>query len=79
MVLFKNEESILFLNIEDFIVVIGVFVQYLCYQGGGSLYIMLMNLDNIYEEIFKIVIDSVSILYVVGYRLDEDVVNEELI
>ncbi|MEK4660696.1 glycoside hydrolase family 3 C-terminal domain-containing protein [Priestia sp. FSL H7-0729] len=79
MVLLKNEESILPLNTEESIAVIGAFAQQPRYQGGGSSHIMPTKLDNIYEEILKTATDSASISYAAGYTLDEDIVNEELI
>ena len=79
MVLLKNEESILPINTEDSIAVIGAFAQQPRYQGGGSSHIMPTKLDNIYEEILKTATDSASISYAAGYSVDEDVVNEELI
>ncbi|KAA8787302.1 glycoside hydrolase family 3 protein, partial [Paenibacillus amylolyticus] len=63
MVLLKNEESILPLNTEDSIAVIGAFAQHPRYQGGGSSHIEPTKLDNIYEEILRTATASASFSY----------------
>lgn len=79
MVLLKNEDGILPLKGEGTIGIIGEFARNPRYQGGGSSHVNPSRLDNVYDEIRKIVGEKTEILYAEGYKLDSDGIDEGLI
>ncbi|CAM3039448.1 glycoside hydrolase family 3 C-terminal domain-containing protein [Paenibacillus sediminis] len=79
MVLLKNEDQILPLKKEGTIAVIGAFAKFPRYQGGGSSHINPTQLDDIAEEISKVIGSSGEMVYADGYILDSDNIDEQLI
>jgi len=79
MVLLKNDNSILPLRKEGTIAVIGAFAKHPRFQGGGSSHVNPTRIDIPYDEIQKVVGDSVRLLYSDGYQLGSDEVNQPLI
>jgi beta-glucosidase len=81
IVLLKNEDKILPLNKDKLnkIAVIGAFAKEPRYQGGGSSHVNATKLENAYDEIVKMVGDSVEINYAEGYPLEKDDIDEEML
>ncbi|MCP4600167.1 MAG: glycosyl hydrolase, partial [Proteobacteria bacterium] len=77
-VLLKNEQNILPLQENAQVALIGQFAKTPRYQGAGSSLMNPTQLDNIYDEVVKLVHDD-SISYAPGYSLKEDQVDDELI
>jgi beta-glucosidase len=77
-VLLKNDGAVLPLQERAKIALIGEFVKNPRYQGAGSSQINPTRLDNIYDEILKLVGDK-NIIYAPGYPLKGDRVDEALI
>jgi len=61
------------------IALIGAFAKNPRYQGRGSSHVNPTMLDSAYEEILKMVNGKAEILYVDGYRMDTDEVDETLL
>ncbi len=77
-VLLKNEQDILPLQKNAQVALIGQFAETPRYQGAGSSLINPTQVDNIYDEIVKLVGDD-NISYAPGYSLKGDQVDDELI
>lgn len=78
MVLLKNKDNILPLKKEGNIAVIGGFAKNPRYQGGGSSHIIPTKLDNVFEEIVRSVGKNAKVSYADGYKLEQDMVDDEL-
>jgi len=83
-VLLKNEQDILPLQKNAQVALIGQFAKTPRYQGAGSSLINPTQLDNIYDEVVKLVGDdnglaSHAVSYAPGYSLKGDQVDDELI
>ncbi|WP_416151711.1 glycoside hydrolase family 3 C-terminal domain-containing protein [Salipaludibacillus sp. HK11] len=79
MVLLKNEDNILPLAKGNNVAIIGELAQKPRYQGGGSSHINPTKLDNIYEELEKTTTSKSNLIYLQGYHLDRDDVDEQLV
>ncbi|MFA9455365.1 glycoside hydrolase family 3 C-terminal domain-containing protein [Halalkalibacter sp. AB-rgal2] len=79
MVLLKNEGQFLPLKKEGKIAVIGEFAKAPRYQGGGSSHINPTKLEDIVEEVEKVVGEGATITYAQGYHRDQDTIDEQLI
>lgn len=77
-VLLKNEQDILPLQKNTQVALIGQFAKTPRYQGAGSSLINPTQVDNIYDEVVKLVGDD-NISYAPGYSLKGDQVDDELI
>jgi len=77
-VLLKNEQDILPLQENAQVALIGQFAKTPRYQGAGSSLINPSQLDNIYDEVVKLVRGN-TISYAPGYPLKGDQVDDELI
>ncbi len=78
MVLLKNEESILPLQREGSVALIGAFARKPRFQGGGSSHINPTQVDDIVDEMTRVAGDEVKITYAPGYRIEADDVDESL-
>ncbi len=78
MVLLRNEEGILPLLKQGTIAVIGEFAKNPRYQGGGSSHVNPTKLDDAFEEM-KALAGSAELLYMQGYELNHDGINEALL
>ena len=77
-VLLKNQEEILPLQKNARVALMGQFAKTPRYQGAGSSLMNPSQLDNITNEVVKLVGDD-SISYAAGYPLQGDQVDDELI
>ncbi len=77
-VLLKNEQDILPLQKNAQVALIGQFAKTPRYQGAGSSLINPTQVDNIYDEVVKLVGDD-NVSYAPGYSLKGDQVDDELI
>ncbi len=77
-VLLKNENAILPLQENAKVALIGEFAKVPRYQGAGSSHVTPTLLDNIYDEMVKIVGDE-NIVYAPGYPPKQDRTDETLI
>ncbi|AIQ34485.1 glycosyl hydrolase family 3 [Paenibacillus sp. FSL R5-0345] len=78
MVLLRNEDHILPIAKQGTIAVIGEFARNPRYQGGGSSHVNPTKLDDAFEEM-KALAGSAELLYVQGYELNHDGINEALL
>jgi len=77
-VLLKNEGSVLPLNQNAKVAVVGPFAEKPRYQGGGSSHIVPTKLDRPLEEMRKLAAGA-DIAYAQGYRLESDDTDEALL
>ena len=77
-VLLKNEDSLLPLEEGRRVALIGRFAKHPRYQGAGSSLMNPTRLDNVYEEIVKLV-GADNLVYADGYTEKSDVADEALI
>ena len=77
-VLLKNEDGLLPLEESRRIALIGRFAKHPRYQGAGSSLMNPTRLDNVYEEIVKLV-GADNLVYADGYTEKSDVADEALI
>ncbi|MGR6541895.1 beta-glucosidase [Paenibacillus tundrae] len=78
MVLLKNEESILPLQREGSVALIGAFARKPRFQGGGSSHINPTQVDDIVDEMTRVAGEEVKLTYAPGYRIEADDVDESL-
>jgi beta-glucosidase len=78
VVLLKNNDSLLPLNKDTKVALIGEMAKTPRYQGAGSSLIQPTQIDNIYDEIVKITGEE-KITFAPGYTVKGIEVNEELI
>ena len=78
VVLLKNEQSLLPLDNGTKIALIGRFAKEPIYQGGGSSHINPTQVENLYDELVKLVGDS-FISFAPGYSEKSDLPDEVLI
>ncbi|WP_128100280.1 beta-glucosidase [Paenibacillus sp. DCT19] len=78
MVLLKNEESILPLQREGSVALIGAFARKPRFQGGGSSHINPTQVDDIVDEMTRVAGEEVRLTYAPGYRIEADDVDESL-
>lgn len=78
MVLLKNQGELLPLPKAGTVAVIGEFAEKPRYQGGGSSHVNPTRLDAALPEI-RAVAEGADILYAAGFRIDNDIIDEELI
>lgn len=78
MVLLKNEESILPLQREGSVALIGAFARKPRFQGGGSSHINPTQVDDIVDEMTRVAGEGVKLTYAPGYRIEADDVDESL-
>lgn len=76
IVLLKNEDNILPLNMSKKIAVIGEFAKKSRYQGGGSSHVNPTKIENAYDNILKY---SNNVKYSDGFIVDSDEINENLL
>ncbi|MCX7951020.1 MAG: glycoside hydrolase family 3 C-terminal domain-containing protein [Clostridiales bacterium] len=76
IVLLKNEDNILPLDMSKKIAVIGEFAKKSRYQGGGSSHVNPTKIENAYDNILKY---SNSVKYSDGFIVDSDEINENLL
>ncbi|TCM95786.1 beta-glucosidase [Paenibacillus sp. BK033] len=79
MVLLKNEQSLLPLQQNRKLAVIGAFAQKPRYQGGGSSHIRPTQIDVPLEEIQRLAGDAASVAYAQGYPVDRDDTDESML
>jgi len=79
MVLLKNDDNVLPLRKQGRIAVIGEMAKKPRYQGGGSSHVVPTKLDIPYDEIAAIVQGNAEILYALGYELEKDEPNDDLV
>ncbi|MGC8970596.1 MAG: beta-glucosidase [bacterium] len=79
MVLLKNEDGILPLKKQGTIAIIGAFAKNPRLEGGGSSHVNPTMIDIPYDEIEKIVGNSVRLLYAQGYEPTSEEIDENLI
>ncbi|NIK69610.1 glycoside hydrolase family 3 C-terminal domain-containing protein [Paenibacillus sp. BK720] len=79
MVLLKNEQSLLPLQQNRKLAVIGAFAQKPRYQGGGSSHIKPTQIDVPLEEIQRLAGDAASVAYAQGYPVDRDDTDESML
>lgn len=77
-VLLKNEGAALPITPGTKIVLVGRFAKQPRYQGGGSSLMEPTRLDNLYDEMVKLVGEE-SVVYAPGYDTKDDQPNEKLI
>jgi beta-glucosidase len=78
-VLLKNEGSILPLGAARPIALIGAFAKTPRYQGAGSSQIKPTRLENLYDELVKLVGHEQTVGYAEGYRLRGDTVDQAVL
>ncbi|RSK29261.1 glycosyl hydrolase [Bacillus sp. HMF5848] len=79
VVLLKNENQILPLLRKGTISIIGALAKTPRYQGGGSSHVNPTKIDDIIGEIRKSASNNVNVLFALGYELDSDAINEDLV
>ncbi|WP_138754776.1 beta-glucosidase family protein [Paenibacillus sinopodophylli] len=79
IVLLKNEQSLLPLQKNGAVAVIGAFAETPRYQGGGSSHIKPTKLDSTLAEIIQTAGASAQVTYAQGFRLEDDTADDELI
>jgi len=77
-VLLKNDGGILPLEENTKVALVGQFARHPRYQGAGSSLMNPTRLDNLYDEIIKLVGDE-NIIYAPGYPLNQDQPDDDLI
>ncbi|RIK54690.1 MAG: glycosyl hydrolase [Chloroflexi bacterium] len=77
-VLLKNDGQLLPIPAHTKIALIGRFAKEPRYQGAGSSYINPIQLDNLYDELVKL-IGAENVLYAAGYTKQADSADEALI
>jgi len=78
-VLLKNDDGLLPLSADDDIAVIGVFAKEPRYQGAGSSQINPTKVDVPFDQLQQRLSNSASLTYAAGYRLESDVIDNDLI
>ena len=78
-VLLKNEGSILPLGLVGPIALIGAFAKMPRYQGAGSSQIKPTRLENLSDELVKLVGHEQTVSYTDGYRLRGDAVDQAVL
>lgn len=79
IVLLKNQDSILPLDKKGKVAIIGSLAKFPRFQGGGSAHVNPISFDITYEEIAKKLCRSSQLTYADGYRLDNEVIDTELV